>query len=245
MARPLTSALAAAALTATANGACAQAQDSASTPQLEPGRLMLQATGSIAAAPDMAQVSAGVIADGDTAQTAMESQRRNMNGVVDALTSAGVEARDIQTSSFTLSPVYANYSASRSDEGPKVTGYRASNQVTVVARDLDAIGPTLDALVAAGANNIGGVSFGVSNEAELLDQARQEAVATLLARAELYAGAANFQLGRILDMSESGGMRPVAMMRTRAMEMDSAPTPISGGEMTIAVTVNATFAIEP
>lgn len=224
--------------------ACAQEDRGETAPRIEAGKLFLSAAGEVAAAPDMARVTAGVVAEADTASDAMADQRERMNAVMEELRSAGVPEADIQTTGIDLSPVYASYDRQQ-QQGPRITGYRASNRVTVIARDLALVGPTLDALVEAGANTIDGVTFDVEESDALLDMARRDAIAKLRARADLYAEAAGINVGRILEMSEAGEFRPVARMEmARAAALD-ASTPVAGGEMVLRVTVNATFEIEP
>ena len=231
-----------AALPAAAQNTPEAARDAA--PRMEPGKLFLNATGEVRAAPDMARVTAGVVAEAATASEAMADQRERMTAVMAALEEAGVAASDIQTTGLDLSPVYASYNRNQDEnQGPRITGYRASNRVTVIARDLSLVGPTLDALVEVGANTIDGVSFDIEESDTLLNEARRDAVAKLRDRAELYADAAGLNIGRILEMSESQNYRPVERMEmSRALTADAA-TPVSGGELTISVTVNATFEI--
>ncbi len=206
-------------------------------------RLVLSATGEVTAAPDMARVTAGVVAEAATAAAAMADQRTRMTGVMEALAAAGIPAADIQTTSLELFPVYAPFDpeqAGRRQE--RIIGYRAANRVTVTARDLAAVGPTLDALVEAGANDISNIVFDIEDSESLMDAARRDAVATLRARAALYADAADVRLGRLLELSESAGYIPAPRMEmARGMAADA--TPVSGGEMTISVTVNATWEI--
>ncbi len=207
------------------------------------GRLTLSATGEERAAPDMAVVTAGVTAQADTAAAAMADQRENMSTVMAALATAGVAPGDIQTSGLDLSPVYAPYD--RDNQDRPVVGYRVSNRVTVTVRDIPALGAMLDAVVASGANTIDGVRFDIDDASTLVDTARREAVETLMARAQLYADAGGFRLGRILEMNEGGQNQPYqpAYTRTAAAEM-SADTPVSGGQLNLSVTVTATFEIE-
>lgn len=229
-----------------AQAAC-QAEAGAGAPVREPNRLHLQAVGEVRSAPDLATVTAGVVAEAKTAAAAMADQRARMTGVVEALKAAGVADKDIQTAGLDLSPVYTY--PDRSSDGsnePRITGYRASNRVTAVARDLTKVGPTLDALVAAGANTIDGISFGIEERDALEDQARRKAVAEILERAGLYADAADFRLGPILDMSEQAGFQPMPATFARSMAMESGgATPVEGGEMVVSVTVSATFEITP
>lgn len=237
MIRTFAALFAAAALSA-ACSAQAQTSDAA-----EPGKLYVSAIGEVVRAPDVAIVNASVIANGRTAKDAMAEQREAMNDVVAALKRAGVKERDIQTSSFQL---YPNYVYDQSRQEQRLTGYRASNSVQVTLRDdIDDAGATLDALVEAGINDIGGVSFGISDREAAEDEARKLAIEKVKARAQTYAEAGDINLGRILEMREQtfrpyGGPEAIVVTAARA---DSAPTPISGGEFAVSVTVNAVYEI--
>jgi uncharacterized protein YggE len=239
--RHLAAAAAGAAMIA-ATSACAAAQET--PPSERVGELSLSAEGEISAAPDMATLIAGVVAEAATAEEAMADQRDRMSAVVEAVKAAGIADADIQTSGFDLSPVYAPYEKGQNE--PRITGYRASNRVTAVVRDLAAVGPTLDALVASGANTIDGVQFGIEDSDTLLDEARREAVRKLMSKADLYADAGGFDLGRILNMSESGGWNqpPQPQFYARAALAEASSTPIEGGQLKLTVTVSATFAID-
>jgi len=217
----------------------------ADEPQFEGGRLTLNATGEISAVPDLANLSAGVITEAKTARQSLAANRARMNGVFQALKAAGMKDRDMQTSGLSVSPIYAPYTSSQPRGEQRITGYRTSNQVRAIVRDLDGLGAAIDALVDSGANNIGGISFGLEKRDEALNQARKMAITNLLAKAKLYAQAAGFEVGDIVSMSESGGYRPqpqVAYARLQSAAMD-APSPIAAGEVTTSITVNATFEI--
>lgn len=234
--RFIAAALAALALSFTTHGA-AMADDH------PPARLSLNAVGEVAANPDMATVRAGVIAEASTAREAMAQQRAAMTAAFDALKAAGVADDDLRTAGLSLSPVYSGAVRSSGDQSPRITGYRAANTVSATTRDVEAVGALLDALVDAGVNDIHGIEFGVTNEASLRDEARRAAVATLLQRAALYADAASFSLGPILDMGEHYAAHRETMMVARSVAMDAA-TPVAAGQLTISVTVNATWEIE-
>jgi uncharacterized protein YggE len=216
---------------------------SPSEPRIEPNRMFLSAVGEVSAAPDIAHVTAGVLAEAETAAAAMEDQRARMVGVMNALEEAGVAAADIQTTSLELYPNYAPYDSSRQGQSQRIIGYRAANRVTITARDLTQVGSTLDALVAAGANDISSISFAIEESDELLDAARRNAVTKLRARADLYAQAAGIRIGRILEMSEAQNFVPFQRMEMARALASDAPTPVSGGELTLSITVNATFEI--
>jgi len=225
-------------LTALPLAAQAQAHDTRS-------KLMLSTTGEVTAAPDLAFVSAGVISQAQTAAEALSDNAEKMNRVFTALRAAGIAERDIQTSNLNVSPVYA--SNRNSEEGPRITGYRASNQVSATLRDLDGVGAAIDAMVSAGANNVSQSGFGLEDDAAAMDEARRKAMAELLEMANLYAEAGGFELGAIYQLSESGNYRPrgdMVMASATRMESGGAPSPVAPGELSMSVTVNATFGIQ-
>jgi uncharacterized protein YggE len=160
-----------------------------------------------------------------------------------ALKAAGIDAKDIRTSSLNLSPQY-NYDTNGGQ--PKLIGYNAQNQVTVRVNKLDATGTTIDAVLAAGVNQIDGITFGLKDDATALDTARQSAVKTLLQRANLYAAALGMKVKRVQNLSESGGMYspPMPMMTMRMEKAADQSTPVSSGELQLSVNVSATFELE-
>jgi uncharacterized protein YggE len=140
----------------------------------------------VSAPPDLAQIDAGVSTEAKTAREASEANNAAMGRVLLALKSAGIEEKDFQTSRLSLQPQYA---PNRS--GPNaVVGYRAANRVAVKLRDVTKVASTIDILVAAGANELGGISFMVSAASKLLDDAREQAIADARRKAEIYARAA-------------------------------------------------------
>ena len=120
--------------------------------------LDISAYGEVRVAPDMAAINLGVTDQAATAAAALSDNAQAMTKVVDALRAGGIEARDIQTSSLSLSPQYA-YSQG---QPPKLTGYEAANQVLVTVRDLKRLGAAVDAVVGAGATNVGSIQFDCS-----------------------------------------------------------------------------------
>lgn len=209
---------------------------------LPPPMISVTGEATISAAPDLAQVDGGVTTDAKTAREASNSNNAVMGRVLLALKGAGVAEKDTQTSRLSLSPQYANSGPSRS--GPNVvTGYRASNRVTVRLRDVSKVAGVIDALVAAGANDIGGIHFTVSNASKLLDEARPQAIADARRKAEIYARAAGVALGDPLSISEGDVIAPMPMARRASM--DFAATPIAPGEETLRVGVSVSWAIKP
>lgn len=202
--------------------------------------LALSAFGEVKAAPDMATVSLGVQTLAPTAAEAMAANSRRMAEVIAAIRRGGVEAKDIQTSGLSLAPQYAY----EQNQPPRLTGYQASNQVTVTVNDLARLGPVLDAVVGAGANQVDGVSFGLKDPQGVQDQARQKAVQALQAKARLYADATGYHVGRLVNLSETGGyapepLRPLARMS--AAVVAAAPTPVEPGQLDVRVDITGLY----
>lgn len=201
-------------------------------------------TGVVSAAPDMAVITSGVVSDADTAAEALAANTEAMTTVIARIKEAGIEDRDIQTSGFSVQPRYRQIkSASYEDYRSEVVGYRVSNNVGVRVRDLAKLGGLIDVMVRDGANQIGGVTFIVSEEGKLKDSARKEAMADAIRKAEIYAEAAGVKLGRVLSVNEQdfGGPRPMMMMARSEAKMDAAPAPMEAGESSLEVRVNVTW----
>lgn len=207
-----------------------------------PPAISVTGEASISAPPDLAQLDAGVATDGKTAREASAANNTEMAKVLAALKGAGIDNKDVQTSRLSLQPQYA-----QNRSGPSsITSYRASNRVTVKLHDVSKVASVIDALVGAGANDVGNVSFTVEHPSKLLDKAREEAMADARRKAEVYAKAAGVTLGAPLSIDEGGGVSPPvfrAKMVAAPMAM-AAPTPIAQGEETLAVTVSVTWAIK-
>jgi uncharacterized protein YggE len=203
-------------------------------------RLDIAATGEVTRVPDIARISAGVVTQAQTATAAIQQNARRMESVRSALRRAGIADRDIQTSSINLNPEYRYVE----NQPPQLVGYRASNEVSVRFRDIANTGKILDALVAQGANQINGPSLTIDKPEEALDEARQAALRTARARAEMYARAMNKRVGRILSVSESGGYyAPPRPMMEMAQARD-ASTKIDPGEQAVTVSLSVSFELE-
>ena len=204
--------------------------------------LTVSAEGRSLRAPDLAELSGGVVTIASTAAQAMRDNAQKMAAVVAAVRKAGIAERDIQTAGLSLQPQYRY----ENNQAPILTGYQATNTVSLRLRQLPDAGRLLDTLVSVGANQISGPVFRVENSDAALDEARIAAVAAAKARADLYAKAAGVRLKRIMTLSESGGYeppRPLAGMQMRAMKAE-ADTPVMPGEIALTVTVNLVYELE-
>lgn len=206
-------------------------------------RLSVEGHGEVAATPDMATVSVGVLREARTADAALDATSAAMAAVLSRLEAAGLEGRDIRTSGISLSPRWDQ--AEKRDGPPRIAGFTARNQLTLRVRDLALLGAVLDAVVTEGANELGGVAFGLADESIPLAEARRRAVADALTRARLYAEAAGVRLVRIVHIGESGGGIPYprAEMAMMAREMAGA-VPVAEGELTVSAGVSLVFEIE-
>ncbi len=204
--------------------------------------LSVAVEGHVDRAPDVADLGGGVVTTAATAAGTMAANASKMTAVVAAVRNAGIAERDIQTSGLSLQPQYKY----ENNQPPALTGYQATNSVALRVRKLADAGRLVDALVAAGANQITGPNFRVDAADAALDAARSAAVATARARAELYAKAAGLHVKRIVSIAESGGEQPIVrpmMLMARAKMADDA-TPVVPGEVSLVITVNIVFELE-
>jgi uncharacterized protein len=206
-----------------------------------PPAISVTGEASISVPPDLAEVDAGVATDGKTAREASEANNAAMAKVLQALKGANIDDKDVQTSRLSLQPQYAPNRPGLN----QITGYRASNRVSIKLHDVSKVASVIDTLVGAGANDVGNINFTVSQASKLLDDAREKALADARRKAEIYARAAGVSLGSPLSISEGGGsFAPVF----RAKMMPAAPmavaTPVAQGEETLSVSVSVTWVIK-
>ncbi len=214
----------------------------------KPRLMSLTGQGKITAAPDMAVLSLGVVSQDKTARQALFANSRAMAALVDAMKKSGIEAKDLQTSGFTVSPVYSRPRRSQGDRPPppEIVGYSVRNMLSVRIRKLDTVGEILDTAVSLGSNTISGLSFTVAEPKPLHDAARQAAMADALQKATLYAEAAGVTLGAIQSISEGGVVLPppiVPMARAQAEVAFDAAVPVEAGELTFRAQVSVVWEI--
>ncbi len=203
------------------------------------GSITVTGTGEASAAPDMATISLGVTTEAAEAAAAMAANSEAMARVIERLASAGIEDRDMQTSTLSLSPRWTQPGPERERE---ITGFVASNSLTVRVRDLPALGGILDAALADGANTLGGLTFGLADDAALREAARRAAVADAVETAAVLADAAGVTLGAVQEVTQvgdQGGPRPMARMDMAMAES----VPVAAGEATVTAEVRMIFAI--
>lgn len=197
----------------------------------------VSASGSVTAEPDVAQVSAGVVTEADSAKDAMGRNSVVMTKLIDGLKAAGIQPKDIQTTTLNVEP---RYTQPKDGRVATINGYRVVNQVRLTVRDVKRLGDVLDQAIALGANQINHIAFDIANPEMLKDEARKEAMENARRRGELYAKAAGGQLGPVLRISENMG-EPHPMPGGR-MAM-RASVPIEAGTRSLEVEVHVTYAL--
>ncbi|MDK2913006.1 MAG: uncharacterized protein PWR29_1963 [Methanolobus sp.] len=224
------------ATTAYANSQAAYTKDSVSTIQMT-GKSEKMVT------PDTAQLSIGVVVQ---AQNSSEAAARNaaiMSTIIDELKALGLEDREIQTSYVSVYPRYNYYEGKNTIEG-----YSASNNVQVTTTKLDLLSQIIDTSAAAGANQIGGVYFTVSEEKqkELREELIDEAVADASSKATALAKSLGVSIAGVQSSSISDGTQPIVYYDRMEAAKDTAagaPTPVEPGESRVAMSVYVTYII--
>ncbi|MGI6245551.1 MAG: SIMPL domain-containing protein [Pseudochelatococcus sp.] len=225
-------------------GLAAQAQTPAG--REAPRVVTVSGEGVVQATPDIASVIVGVVTQGKTARDAAGENTTATGAVIAAFKAAAIEPRDLTTSGFSVQPRYV-YPKNGGDEPPRIDGYEVRNTLTVRVRDLAKLGEVLDTAIATGSNQIGGISFGVADEAPLLDKARAEAVADARRKAEIFAQAAGVKLGKVLAIDGGSFGRPQPRAVPLAARADAfvarAPVPVEAGEQDFRASVTVTWEV--
>ncbi len=224
----------------------ANAQGATPTPPSSSPRtdIGVSGTGRVFVQPDTAIASIGVDITAPTLAEATQQANEKMTAVINAIKTQGVDAKDIQTSSYNVYPIT---NQPKEGETPKITGYHVTNIVTVKIRNIANVGKVLDAAIAAGANSVNSVYFTVDDPTKAESEARTLAVKDAMAKAETLASAAGVKVGKIMTITElSGGVQPLY----KTAEYAAAPAadgagPVETGQNEISVTVEMHFEIAP
>jgi uncharacterized protein YggE len=208
--------------------------------------LAVNASATTRTAPDLAIVTLGVVARGDTARAAQQAQTARMATVVEAARAAGVEQADIQTVGFSIEPQYTYPRGGP----PRITGYASRNIVTLRVSDLSAVSGLIDSTVAEGANELQGIQFTFDDLEASREAARAEALQTARQRAETYAEAAGLRVVGMRSITEPGSTLmpwdqrrdgfsppPVAV----SLEQAAAGNAINPGQLDNAASVTVVF----
>jgi uncharacterized protein YggE len=191
-------------------------------------------SGSVSVEPDIAYISAGVATEAESAKTAISRNSTVMAKVIDGLKEAGIDAKDIRTTSLNVEPRYK-------DSSTTVTGYRVSNLVRLTVRDVKRLGEIVDQAIALGANQVSQIAFDVADPERLKDEARRVAMENARQRAELYAKAAGAQLGPVLRIAEDSSH--LGVRATGGETRYAAAVPVEAGTRRLEVQVSVVYAL--
>lgn len=204
-----------------------------------PNTVSARGTGTAAAAPDQAEMSFGLTIQRDDAKKALEDASRVARTIADAVKKAGVPAEDVQTQNVS---VYPQYSGGDKDTPPKIAGYSATISVRVKIRDIERVGTVIAAATDAGATEISGPTFTLSEDAPAAAEAIDEAIADARRRAEAMAKAAGKTLGDVLSISEVGITAPP--LYAGDGRLASADVPIEPGQLDVSAQVVVVFELK-
>jgi uncharacterized protein YggE len=200
--------------------------------------ITVKGDGKIKVKPDTATLNLGVQATARTATEALTQANTSAAALIAALKAGGVGSDDIATSGLSIYPQYGQ-------AGVAVAGYQASNNVTVIVRDISNTGPLIDAAASSAGDHItvGGVSFFVDDVEAVMGAARAEAINNARKRAQEYAAAAGVTVGAVQQISElsNAGPQPIFARAAKFSAMADAPTPIEAGMQDLSVSVTVVF----
>ena len=211
---------------------------------LERNTITVSGEGKVTAIPDIATLDLGTSIEKGTVAEAQKENTRIMNDLIAKLGGFGVDKKDIQTTNYTIYPVY-DYLDGRS----KLRGYTVTQNVHVKVRDLDKLGDIISAAGTAGANQVGGINFTIDEPEALKEQARIEALRNAKDKADALAKVVGVRLRRVVSFEESGGEppRPIPYYAYDKAAMGgeaAAPPSVEAGSTEIKVTATVTYEIE-
>lgn len=209
--------------------------------QAQPRTINVTGNSQVIMTPDIAYVSIGVHSEAASAAEAVAANNTQTQAVIEAIKAQGVDAKDIQTTNFSV------YQQQQTSPNGEVTGtvFMTDNTVYVTMRDIAKIGTILDASVKAGANSIYGITFDVQNKEAAMASGRDEAMADAQAQAEQLASGAGVKLGAVQNISYySSSPSPIYYDNKAAAAGGGANVPISPGQLTLTVSVGVTYGIK-
>lgn len=213
--------------------------------------IVIRTEGEVRIRPDIATIQAGVVSEGKSAAEALARNTPALAKLVEAVKAAGIAPGDLMTSQVSLTPRMTQPPPNPGPRPPRaatIDGYEARTGLTITVRDLAKAGPLIDALVAAGSNEMSGISFGLADESKARDEARKKAADAARARASLYAQALGVKVGDLVSIVEAEAEmigRPQGDMRAFRMAASAAPISVEPGEITVTSSLRTVWRIAP
>lgn len=211
-------------------------------PQNQQQDLVVTGSGKVFTKPDIATVSLGVKTQALKSQDAVNQNNEKMTAITKAVKDLGIEDKDIQTTNYSLNPVY-----DWTDRGQVFKGYSLDQAITVKIRDFSKINDVLDKATTAGANTVGSLQFTIDDKEKFLSEARSQAIAEAKIKAQNLAKETGLKLVKLANISESSNNypQPVYGMGSSAMlEKVSVAPDIQAGQMEMSVSVSLTYKVK-
>jgi uncharacterized protein YggE len=190
-------------------------------------------TGSISVKPNQAQLNIGVVTDGATAQEAAQKNASQTTAVLAAVNQVLGTAGTVQTTSYSVYPRYNN----QPTQTPVIVGYTASNTLQATIGDLSLVGKVIDSANQAGANNVGGLTFGLQDPEPVKQQALTQAAKQARAHADAIAAGLGVKTGAVISAQEGATYSPINVAGAAA---STVPTPVQTGQVTVTANVTVT-----
>jgi uncharacterized protein YggE len=212
--------------------------------------ISVSGVGKVSAAPDVAEISVGVVTQAATAREALKANNEAMDALHGALKERGIAAKDIQTSNLSVFPQYSQPAPPQPgqpprEHQPRIVGYQVNNTVHVTVHEVAKLGTLLDAVVESGANQMHGISFRIGEPERLLEQARKRAMADAKWKAEQLAGEARVVVGPPISIQESeAALPPPRPMRAAMFAAAPPPVPVAPGEQELSVSVHVVYELK-
>jgi uncharacterized protein YggE len=222
-------------LVAAAVTACDAAPPAPPLPGDEPRQVTVIGEGEVLGTPDTLTASAAISFLAQDVTTAMNQTNERQRAVIDGLVEAGIDAKDIATTNVSVQPQYGP------DGVSAPVGYEASNSIDVTIRDISVASRVLALIVSNGgdATRINSVAYSINDDSQLVRDARTRAFEDAQDRAQQYADLSGLELGKIISISETGGVSPPSPMpMERAM---ASPVPLSPGQQSVGFSVTAVW----
>lgn len=200
-----------------------------------PRQVTVLGNGQVEGTPDTLTTDVAISFIAPDVTSAMNQTNERQQAVIDSLVNAGIDRRDIATTNVSLQPQFAA-------DGTAIAGYQASNAISVKIRDVSAASRVLALIVSTGgdATRINSVNFSISDDSQMIKDARARAFNDAKDRAQQYAELSGLALGKVISISEAAGGAgpPVPVPMPRAM---AAAVPVEPGQQTISFQVTVVW----
>lgn len=211
--------------------------------------LIVQAEGQVKAKPDQLQMRLGVLTEAETADAALEQNTQRMTAVMQMLKEIGIGADEMATGQFQIRPEWSRPPRpTPANWQRQIIGYQVTNELQVTTSQIALAGKLLSLAQRAGANQIGGLQFGLADPTTERQRAIEVATAKAIRKAQTMAAAAGVTLGELQSISlnggNSGGMQPMMLAEARMASAEAAPVPVAAGSIDITAAVTLVYRLQ-